>query len=1839
MIHHRLPKAFAVGNGVYIHMPYNNRQQICQLWVQKRSVGSGVVKEMRRILQYLCALSFCFLVSTTAIHAQANPNIDQGFHPYGSYEGGTVDTVSLSNGALNIQIPVVSYPQRGDLHLSFSLRYGSKAWSVAHTPTTLASWIMPTQLGPVLTIDQSASVRLAKFTYPDPNGIAGQSFIKADVIVDASGAQHLTGSLGTSSSAMALDASGYAIIDPSKLTNLTVPPGRTSASSVADRAGILYTALDNLDSMITDKNGNQIIYTFNQNWTDSAGRVIPQTPWHDTGSNSIGNATSVASCPSGSTVAYSWIVPAFSTPTGSTATYILCYANVAIATNFHVPSGTLGQTYVAEYQGAVPLLNALVLPNGQSWKFGYDSYGDITSITYPTGGTVGYTWTTNTICTSNNAAASRWVASRTVTDSTGSHTWNYDFSSGTGVVVKDPAGNDTVHQFSAFQGCTLYETGTQYWQGPSTGGGTLLKSVQTTYRHDDNPYWDNYDGVDFGALNVVPLSVTTTLSPSSTQVVTYTPDQGTSWNFYNANNAVVGQDPNTPETLIYGSMVETDVSDFGSSSSGGAILQKNLVTYQWQNDGNYLSANLLDAPAVSTTKDGSGNPVAKTTYTYDESSYLVASSGIGQHGSPWAPVRGNVSKIDRWLNTGPSDPLTHTGWYDTGEVAFAIDADGHAKSNGHTADYQYNLCNGSVLTDTTNALNQHTSATYDCNTGHQTGYTDANNNTSGFGYDIMGRIHSANYPDGGSTTFDYDDAHNTVTRTIAADPDPAQTTIVTFDGFGREIHRYVSDSPQQDIIDTTYDRNGRVYTVSNPYRSTSDSTYGLTTYAYDALGRQTIQTQPDGGLVQWCYNGISTGQASYVCLPNASSTTGAWVDYSDEENRHGQRISDALGRLTAVMEPVANIPTLETDYSYNPLNNLISVNQKGTSGETPRSRGFVYDSLSRLITATNPETGTICFGIWSSSNCINGYDANGNLINKTDARNITTTYGYDALNRLTAKQAPGINYSYMYDAPGSTFTSSNAIGRMTEASNNVNASEQYSYDAMGRVIWQENTVPDVCCSPPQPTISAAYDLAGNMTSLTYPDGRVVKQNWNAAGHLQSATFDNWNGQNIGYPYLSSATYWPNGSPQTMTFGKGDVETRKLNNRLQPVEISVQGGANLSNQTYYDKQYCYGPVTPTCPSFGTVGNNGNIWQIYDSLNSNRSQAFSYDSLNRLTGFSNGDSTMRQTYLIDSFGNMSTVSGGVATTTFNAATNRISNLPCAASVTPFDAAGNQLCDTDTNGAVRQYGVDADNHITQIAILGNTSSPFETYTYDANGSRVRKTSANGTYTEYVYFNGQPLAEKNSDGTWSDYIYANGQKIARADSYDVRIHFAGTNCSNCGPTAWAYNIPVPAYTIQSGDKIAWRQYQDGPAVPRGGLGLRFSDGTYTNWVTVDQDGQVMNDDTTQNAWHYRVADLSQYAGKTIAAAWINEDTGSGAGNWEEWFSDIAFFRTDGTVQPIYDRQTNVSYPSFGFGGVTNLTFEVNISNQPGDAEQPLNTTTYYIGDQIGSTRLEFAGGGWPVSSSTFYPFGQEQSATADPNHYKFTGKERDSESGLDYFGARYYGSSMGRMMSPDPHSGTIIHQLNPQRWNMYAYALNNPLSFTDPTGMDAVAVNFSGMVGGLGHEGILSIHSDGSTTYGRFGPAKQDLKGGYGLNEPGRVDVKGPADMPKLEFGSNGLPTSASYAALEKAVAAAEGVDPSTVRLNYFKTSESETAALDAYIKQKQANPGRYGVCDRNCATFTMGGLMSASVLQRWQTSFISIDPNEMFKDLSGLADDNKRGNEKVTVTIRTTDGQVLR
>jgi RHS repeat-associated protein len=122
-----------------------------------------------------------------------------------------------------------------------------------------------------------------------------------------------------------------------------------------------------------------------------------------------------------------------------------------------------------------------------------------------------------------------------------------------------------------------------------------------------------------------------------------------------------------------------------------------------------------------------------------------------------------------------------------------------------------------------------------------------------------------------------------------------------------------------------------------------------------------------------------------------------------------------------------------------------------------------------------------------------------------------------------------------------------------------------------------------------------------------------------------------------------------------------------------------------------------------------------------------------------------------------------------------------------------------------------------------------------------------------------------------------------------------------------------------------------------------------------------------------------------------------------------------------------------------------------------------YMSVDHLGSTKMVTDGGGAVVSLHDYLPFGQEIAggtygrsslfgSGTDGVKQKFTGKERDQESGLDYFGARYYGSALGRLTSPDwsakPQPVPYADFNNPQTLNQYVYVLNNPLSKNDPDG-----------------------------------------------------------------------------------------------------------------------------------------------------------------------------------------------
>ena len=119
-----------------------------------------------------------------------------------------------------------------------------------------------------------------------------------------------------------------------------------------------------------------------------------------------------------------------------------------------------------------------------------------------------------------------------------------------------------------------------------------------------------------------------------------------------------------------------------------------------------------------------------------------------------------------------------------------------------------------------------------------------------------------------------------------------------------------------------------------------------------------------------------------------------------------------------------------------------------------------------------------------------------------------------------------------------------------------------------------------------------------------------------------------------------------------------------------------------------------------------------------------------------------------------------------------------------------------------------------------------------------------------------------------------------------------------------------------------------------------------------------------------------------------------------------------------------------------------------PTPANAQIETVIYYHTDAIGSVRMTTDAMGQVVARYDFLPFGEPWMPPVNPEVLQFAGKERDKETGFDYFGARYYSDAIGRFTTAD--SALILAEAmeHPQRWNRYAYVSNNPLRKIDPDG-----------------------------------------------------------------------------------------------------------------------------------------------------------------------------------------------
>jgi RHS repeat-associated protein len=1000
------------------------------------------------------------------------------------------------------------------------------------------------------------------------------------------------------------------------------------------------------------------------------------------------------------------------------------------------------------------VVKAVELPNGQQYQFQYNSYAELARVVLPTGGAFEYDYTAGItdgfasgVLTSggDKHVYRRVIERREYPDGgTGSAfstraTFSRPESStaNAGYVISDTydsAGTLLGRSYHYFYGSAAASFNQQPTQYPSyldgreyqtdvydTDGATVLRRVENLFDQDAVSWWT-------GSSTAAPPNNThltetkTTIEPGGANLV-------------------------TKQTFAYDQFNnQTDVYeyDYGQGAAPSTWTRHTHIDYLTTNNGaDYASASptvssihIRNLPTQQSVYDSNGAEKARTTFEYDNYSganhaAIVSRSAISGLDSAFTSTylyRGNVTAVSHWLLGQPNIAFTTYHQYDVaGNLVKAIDARGYAS----TIDYDdnYGAPNDEARTNTsppelsnasqksyafptvvTNALGHTSYVQFDYYLGKPIEAEDINGVVSSGYYDDqldrptqMVQAVNQDATVKSQTTFSYDDTNRVVTTTsdLATYQDNSLKGQVVYDKLGRVVKKVQFEPTTTVTVETIYDSLGRVKQVSNPY-STGD-TLLWTVSGYDALGRVVSVQTPDGAIVTTTY-------------------TSNQMTVTDQAGKTMSSVTDALGRLTSVTEDPNRAGytglNYQTGYEYDVLGNLTKVLQGG------QTRAFIYDSLSRLRSATNPESGTISYE----------YDASDNLIQKTDARSVVTTYIYDALDRVTNKiysnATPEVIYTY--DASGVAFSK----GRLASVSSSISTTSYTGYNAMGRVTASLQVTDN------QPYVmSYGYNLAGMLTSETYPSGRVVRTSYDSAGRISQLS-----GQKSGEAdktYASSFAYTAHGAVKEVKLGNNLWEHTLFNSRLQPYEIGL--GTASTNSSVLQLAYTYNTAN-------TNDNNGNVQtQTVTTPDLTLKQTYTYDSLNRLknaieTNTSTQAQSWKQTFIYDRYGNR-TFDAATGQTTFpnplvNPSINENNNQINVAGY-HYDSAGN----LDTAPGYT-YIYDAESHMVSSSDSQSTTG----YGYDGDGRRVKKVRGTGVdapKTVYVYdAMGVMVAEYDSAG-----------------------------------------------------------------------------------------------------------------------------------------------------------------------------------------------------------------------------------------------------------------------------------------------------------------------------------------------------------------------------------------------------------------------------------------------------------------------------------------------------------
>jgi RHS repeat-associated protein len=909
-----------------------------------------------------------------------------------------------------------------------------------------------------------------------------------------------------------------------------------------------------------------------------------------------------------------------------------------------------------------------------------------------------------------------------------------------------------------------------------------------------------------------------------------------------------------------------------------------------------------------------------------------------------------------------------------------------------------------------------------------------------------------------TTTMKYDRYGNLTSVTEPPLPDGlTRTTTTTYQARFHAYPETVTNALNH-VVTRTYDDDGLV-------RSVRDVNNNTTWTTYDVFGRVEVVTRPDGGTTTHYYVSYGNPSAQYnEVVTKVDATRWTWVaEYFDgsgfkyfvtrdgdcpSSNPSARYVTittekDFAGRPARVSQPfcqggptavtetlfddagrpsVTSLPDGQTiEFAYKPTyesrfdqnghetrryfngrNRVTSV--RDAAGQTT---SYGYDPLGRVTSITLPGSATTNV-VYDSLNrktrvtdpqlgvTTNTWDALGNLTSVVTGGKLVE-YGYDILNRPTWKRAQGKGtVTFTYDESAYA----NGKGALTTVNDpngpvGTQQTTHYAHDGVGHVSAVSKTI-----AGSNFTEGFEYDLAGHVKRIRYPNGSNVDYTYTAAGNLQMVTLD--------ATFIASwTTFDAQGRPGDALYGN-TVATHYTYDQMGHLTsvVAKKDAYELQKLNYY----WYSGTNSGGVNLGWI-EDARANKVIGNVNTDETQHYAYDELNRLRTAS-GVWGVPKAYDYDAIGNPYNF-GGITQRTLSFTGQQVTSGTNLSNVS-YDAAGNMKHKV-LDGVTWDYTWDSEGFLVSAARAGATT----TMAYDASGQRVSKLFAPVGRVAIVTVYVDRLYEKRmfSDGRTplhTLHIYANGQLIAS------RTVASNVVTASSTPTTWGEELALGSmYDPRTLEGAALRVLHTVRGLAFHPLTRRWVAPTLLALVALTLLGVFAHAIIRQLFSRRRYSPMVRATAVLLVLAFGVSACGGGSGG------------LGSTEDPMLSGNTVYGVPA---GMVFYHRNHVNSSTVITDRYATPGSETRIV----------------------YTPFGEiDQNASTGPDAAtaKFTGKEYDEETGLYYYGARYYDPALGRFVSPDSIVPSIT---DAQSWNRYTYVRDNPVVLVDPTGHSAVSTFF---------------------------------------------------------------------------------------------------------------------------------------------------------------------------------------